>query len=319
MLRFPGPALALVIAAMLGSATTARAYCRLTTSMPVAGKTCSNVGTPLFWPRQCLGYSVVPRDVESPPLDEVRDTVDESFATWGDVNCDGQPIAIELQQTLETAECVEPQYNTDGPNANAVIFVRDWATRDPPLPDTAFGLTLVWHDPKTGEIFDADLQINETLGTLAICDGKPGEPPICGSREVDIQNVVTHEAGHYLGLGHTTDDLDLNPTMAASAVRGETAKRTLANDDRRGVCAIYGDYAPVSCEPADFRPNNGFSATCYFARADGLGCGACGALGAKRPMRTSTAGALALFAIVAGYRSRRRVIASTSSPRPRKR
>lgn len=313
MSRFPGPALALVIAAVLGNATTARAYCRLTTSMPVAGETCSGEGTPLFWPRQCLGYSVVPRDVASPTLDEVRDVVDTSFATWGSVQCDGQRIAIELQQTFETAECIEPQYNTDGPNANAVIFVQDWETRDPPLPDTAFGLTLVWHDPNTGEIFDADLQINETLGTLAIC---AGTPPSCGPRDVDIQNVVTHEAGHYLGLGHTTDDLDLNPTMAASALKAETAKRSLANDDRKGVCAIYGDYAPVACEPSDFRPNNGFSAACYFARADGLGCGTCGALGATRPLRLPAAGALALLALVASYRLRRRVTASISRPRP---
>lgn len=309
MPRFPGPACVLVMAAVLTSATTAHAYCRLTTEMPVAGETCSANGDPLFWPRQCLGYSVVPRDVEPPTLDDLRNVVDTSFATWGAVECDGQPIGIELQQTVETAECLEPQYNTNGPNANAVIFVRDWEARK--LPDTAFGLTLVWHHPDTGEIFDADLQINETLGELTICDGK------CPLRSVDIQNVVTHEAGHYLGLGHTTDDLDLNPTMAASAVLGETAKRNLANDDRRGVCAIYGDYAPTACEPSDFRPNNGFHATCFFAEADGLGCGTCGAIGAARPSRPSAGGATALVLLVAGYRWRRRVTASTSSPKPR--
>jgi hypothetical protein len=306
---------ALVAACALGVPTAAHAYCRLTTAMPRAGDTCSQEGEPLYWVRQCLGYSVVPRDEEPPALADLRNAVDESFGTWGAVQCDGQPIGIELQQTVETAECIVPEYNPTGPNANAVIFVRDWEERN--LPMTAFGLTLVWHHPETGEIFDADVQVNETLGELTICEG--GDLPKCPSRTVDIRNVVTHEAGHYLGLGHTTDDLDLNPTMAASAVLGETAKRTLAADDRAGVCAIYGEYAPIECEPSDFRPNNGFNASCYFPETDGLACGACAVLGASRASRPALFASFALFVLFVGYRWRRRVVASTSSPRPRNR
>jgi MYXO-CTERM domain-containing protein len=72
---------------------------------------------------------------------------------------------------------------------------------------------------------------------------------------IDVQNTVTHEAGHTLGLAHSSD---ASATMAASAPAGETAKRTLHADDLAGICAIYprgaqtttslGD--PIRLEPA---------------------------------------------------------------------
>lgn len=299
--------LAVVLAVGLGASASAHAYCRATTEMPIAGEICTTEGIPLFWARQCLSYSVVPRDVDVPSLDDLRAAVDTSFATWSQVECDGQAVSIQLQQTIGTAECVEPEYNPTGPNANAVIFVSDWTERG--LPSTAFGLTLVWHQPQTGEIFDADVQINDgELGTLAICDGTPSS---CRARVVDIQNVVTHEVGHYLGLGHTQDDP--LATMAFSAVLGEKSKRTLANDDREGLCAIYAANPPVLCEPQDFEPDNGFSSSCYFPEPGGFACGACSAPGST-PAGTSQGLARHFLALmpalmillVAGNRWRRR-------------
>lgn len=52
----------------------------------------------------------------------------------------------------------------------------------------------------------------------------------------DIQNAMTHEIGHMLGLGHSTD---AEATMYSGAVIGETKKRTLDVDDRLGVGEIY--------------------------------------------------------------------------------
>lgn len=283
-----------------------RAYCRLTTEMPIAGETCSATGVPLFWSTQCLGYSVVPRATGKPSLAELRAVIDDSFGAWTEVACDTTPIGLDLRQTADVATCLDPEYNQDGPNANTVIFLDDWAERG--LPRVAFGLTLVWHHPQTGEIFDADLQINETLGSLTICDGA------CPPRGVDIQNVVTHEAGHYLGLGHS--DVT-QATMSARATLGETLKRTLEDDDRVGVCTIYGDNPPVACEPLDFDPDNGFGPACYFAEFDG-GCG-CGVPGRPLSVPSAPLGALAALVLLILTRSRRRVVASSSTPRPTKR
>jgi len=53
---------------------------------------------------------------------------------------------------------------------------------------------------------------------------------------VDPAAVTTHEAGHLLGLSHTTDDYVA--TMGHAYVSG-AGQRTLALDDKLGICSIY--------------------------------------------------------------------------------
>jgi MYXO-CTERM domain-containing protein len=239
------------LASLVLASSSAYAYCRMTTKMPVAGATCVEDGIPLAWRRQCMSFSLVARKEAQPPLDDVRDTADASFHTWEAVSCNGQPIGIELRQTVPLATCEDPEYNQHYGNANTVIFVDDWAGAD--LPEDAFGITQVWHNPNTGEILDADMRLNETLGTFGICGAT------CPPGVVDIQNVMTHEAGHFLGLGHSSVP---DATMSARAAIGETSKRTLAEDDIEGVCAIYGSDPAANCTPTDFTPNHGFAPGC---------------------------------------------------------
>jgi hypothetical protein len=235
----------------LALAQPAWAWCRLSTSMPLAGDTCATDGIGLAWQRQCMSFTVGERTRTDPPLERIRDTISTSFATWTQVTCSDHLVGIALAQTQALGMCDTPEYNTRAPNANTVIFVEDWAARD--LPADAFGLTLVWHNPDTGQIYDADMQINETIGPLAICQG------LCPFGAVDIQNVVTHEAGHFLGLGHSQVR---TATMSARATVGETSKRNLSDDDRAGLCAIYGDLSAAQCKSDDFTPDHGFSTQC---------------------------------------------------------
>ena len=81
----------------------------------------------------------------------------------------------------------------------------------------AYGLTLVWHDPQSGEILDADIQINlhRGLGTITAC-----QEQCAGEHDVDLQNVLTHEAGHFLGLAHSQDH---DATMYGQAAFGQTS------------------------------------------------------------------------------------------------
>jgi MYXO-CTERM domain-containing protein len=242
---------AVAFAMLAWQASTAHAFCRLTTKMPLPGDTCAEQGAPLAWKRQCISFSMTDRRRNDPPLEEIRNVADASFATWADVTCGGQPVALDIRETLALGECANPEYNRTAANANTVIFVSDWDARK--LPRDAFGLTLVWHNPDSGEIYDADMQINETLGMLSVCNG------VCPSGRVDLQNVITHEAGHFLGLGHSDDT---RATMAARAPVGETKKRDLADDDRAGLCSIYPTPPAASCERSDFEPDRGFSPVC---------------------------------------------------------
>jgi hypothetical protein len=94
----------------------------------------------------------------------------------------------------------------------------------------------VWHDPASGEIYDADIELNEDNKTFVVCPDAG-----CGGsvdlNTADLENTLTHEMGHYFGVAHTPDDS--NATMWSEASPGETIKRTIEADDNAGLCAIY--------------------------------------------------------------------------------
>ncbi len=288
ILRFPAaliaPALAWAVLLCSSAPTTALAYCRLKAGEAVAGYSCSEGGIPLTWKRRCISYAVYPSASDDPPLQEILNAIDASFDSWTSVRCQGVPIEIEIERLKDLSRCSVPQHNPDGPNLNSIAFVSDWLDRG--NPPEAFALTSVWHDKATGEILDVDMEMNEDpelegiLGKFGICpapiETRAGELPLCAvDGLVDIQNVVTHEAGHFLGLGHSED---LRSVMRFQAETRDLSKRTLEADDIEGICAIY---PPGSLpEQCDFAPRNGKSLQCYEPQAaNGCGCRAAGSPG----------------------------------------
>jgi Matrixin len=251
---------ALVSALGMTSPKRASAWCRTTTETPLTGSDCIHEGLPLSWNRQCISFTVEDPGESGPALEAVRDAADRSFTAWSSVQCNGRPIGLELRQTRQLAECGVAQHDRQGPNMNAILFVEDWNDQDD-LPPDAFAVTLVWNLVKTGEIVDADMLVNPTLGQLTICgDTCPRSPVV-----VDVQNVITHEAGHFLGLAHSAE---FDATMSSTAPVGETKKRTLEPDDAEGLCSIYGQLPAAQCDEdsGDYVPPRGFSARCSSPR-----------------------------------------------------
>jgi hypothetical protein len=283
----------------LSLASPAAAYCRLTTKSPSASEgrpppmgCIDDGGVPLAWQRRCISYTVVPSERLGIGLDDVRAVIDRSFSAWMDVQCAGQPVPVMLGQTEQLGECSFAEYNRFGPNANTIAFASDWATRGADFLPEAYGLTLVWHNPDTGEILDADIQINLSHGEpVAICGDT------CDAANIDLQNVLTHEAGHFLGLAHSPDKA---ATMYGDAEIAELTKRDLELDDVRGICAIYGSEPMPACEPPDYAPRRGFSAEC----ARPMPSSTC----AAQPGRTSRGmlGAAAFAALGLAWLARRR-------------
>lgn len=69
-------------------------------------------------------------------------------------------------------------------------------------------------------------------------------------RDTDLQSIATHEAGHWVGLDHSTAS---GSTMNAY-YRGGESGRNLVGDDEAGVCALYpreacGCEASEDCSP----------------------------------------------------------------------
>ncbi|MBW2190012.1 MAG: matrixin family metalloprotease [Deltaproteobacteria bacterium] len=251
------------------TADHASAYCRMTTQggQQVGGAPCIEKGAPFFWSNPCLSYAVDSRGSRwfenpdgTPNLAEVEALVDQSFFAWTEADCGGAPPNL-IFQPLTASTCKRAEFNTTG-NVNTIAFLDPW--KDPcadelernPYDQFAFAVTVVWHNTTTGEIFDADMMINDQLASRFNAGGPYADCPDTGCPEgsasvpgpADLRSIITHEAGHFIGIGHS--DVE-EATMFSMAERTSVQKRTLGQDDIDAVCAIYppGDL-DASCNAA---------------------------------------------------------------------
>ncbi len=237
--------LTLLLASLLAPAG-AHAWCRMTTSdrRPTTLDECIHPDPTtdpperyLAWARPCsaIAFSAEASSADLSAAD-VAAVFGRSIATWQAVRCEDTPIGIDVMIMSESSTCTDPLYRDGSGNVNAMMFVADWGDRE--YDPAAFAVTTVWHRRSTGEILDVDMEINERQGPFTICppEGCPG------MERVDLENVVTHELGHYFGLAHSADP---EATMYASAGAGETLKRDLADDDIAGICEIYPPGTPA--------------------------------------------------------------------------
>ncbi len=85
---------------------------------------------------------------------------------------------------------------------------------------------------------DADIHLNAVDHRFTI-DGSNGT--------VDLRGVLTHELGHVVGLGHSTDP---TATMFAS-VSDVATWRSIESDDVTGLCSLYPGAGRPACSASD--------------------------------------------------------------------
>jgi hypothetical protein len=208
----------------------------------------SALGPSVFW-------SV--RTVTLRPSGEGAEVGAESFAqvlrrgaeAWTAPSCSDLSLVVEVPTETRVVGFNWHAGSGSERNENVVMF-RNQTEGDPVDRWVhtlgALAITTVTFDTRSGRLLDADIEINDLAFDFSTCD-----PTDQGcSVSFDLENTLTHELGHVLGLDHPPNASPgaSEATMFASASRGDTEKRSLAPDDVDGVCLLYPAGDPVAGE-----------------------------------------------------------------------
>lgn len=141
---------------------------------------------------------------------------------------------------------------SDGSLSNVVRYAADGA----PEAKGALAITTATSEAETGAIVGASIVINGEHRFAILEQSRPAER----SEPYDLQNVMTHEFGHFLGLGENYDDHEA--TMYVASERGETKKRDLENVDVAAIATLYPtpEVAASGCGGAQMAPSSSHSA-----------------------------------------------------------
>jgi hypothetical protein len=199
---------------------------------------------------------------------------------WTNASLDGVNRCSNVLFSVESVPDVAGLVGQDG--HNRLIFRQDKWCRDPPPKDpkeppcydrNALAVTTVFQLKSSGEILDADLEVNAVNFHWGDFVAYPEQ---FDSSTHDFQGAITHELGHVIGLEHTcylpstyadgtpvprpVDNLE-NPVpncgsdnppsitdatmyVSVGSLVSEVGLRSLSPDDAQGACDVY----PVSAD-----------------------------------------------------------------------
>jgi hypothetical protein len=252
---------ALALALLLAPGSTADAFVRTRSS--------KGVGIPAYWPGACVFIKADAAGSPDLTPDQTFTVIQRSMSTWENTTagCSYLKLMFDATAALET------HYDNDH-----VIKFRtetwchpdDKQHKDVCYDAQAAAITSVFmindNSPEDGLILDADIEMNNINFTFVVVEA--GVTPMArpGTSIADLENTLTHELGHLLGLSHTckdaasfANDVDqngnvppacdaipdadkpgiTNATMYNFAAPGETKKRSPSDDDIAGVCNAY--------------------------------------------------------------------------------
>lgn len=190
-------------------------------------------------------------------------TVERALRTWSSPACSAVVFAPTETSSVHAAP---------GDGHNTVEWVGSgWAARgfDPDLP--AFTDVQYERGSTTASIVEADVYLNADHRAWHLqADTSPRDG---GSSAVDVLGVMTHEAGHVLGLLHPCEvDSGTDPTAPSCASDPNfrhtamyplysPAEQHLSGDDVNGACFLYPAVAPdpVKGQPASSACDSGAS------------------------------------------------------------
>ncbi len=261
---------ALAAAVLLTCAVPGRAdaFCRSMTKAapadynPVEKGGCWAEGVPLFWRNTCVSYDIQQDASRKVSYEDASNLISAAFTRWTGTTCPTNGtgrsrVSIDVRD-LGPVACNKIDKEGGSPRQNVVIFKDERWSYGPQV----LGLTTVTFDKENGELFGADMEINiQDMQPLGLRDPVP-------AGTYDFLAVVTHEAGHFLGMAHS--DQEAAAMFARYEKNTPTLMRNLTDDDVSGICSVYrsdGDRAVLNgkvtaapqCDPT---PRGGLEREC---------------------------------------------------------
>jgi len=257
---------------VIGLSAEASAFCRSTTCRSTGAKECATdqdscpaEGAKLYWPTSCINFAFNQQGTQDLDPEETFAIMRKTFQAWTEVQCASGGQATITFEERGPVLLKKSAYNKEGRNVNVILFQDDdWKYRGI---DGTLAKTSVTYNDETGEIYDADIEVNAANNTVTLPESK--------RVEYDLQAIMTHEIGHFIGIAHSSDD---SAVMAPTYSPGSIAQRKLSADDIAAVCAIYPPKSGVVCAPeprggfGDEDPNPKMTKAC--AVSSGVGGGA---------------------------------------------
>jgi Matrixin len=232
-------------------ARDASAFCRTTTcdnSNDECRKNedgCIRDGVPLKWKELPIVYRFHSEGSSKLDASGARAAIRSAFDSWENVECPRGRTSLRFVEGSDI-EKGKPLGKKQAAEKFGIYFRDDgWPYDDA---EESLALTTQIFGKTSGNIDYADIEINTAQVNFRLSDDE-------GPEKVDLQAVVTHEVGHYIGLAHSNDpDSIMVARYCASPDRcGESTDvaRGLSDDDRKGVCTLYPPPGKADAAPAE--------------------------------------------------------------------
>jgi predicted Zn-dependent protease len=218
---------AALLLATLAALPIASAFTLLTT----------DTGAPRVWHRAELRYRTIYDAAAPEPAAsegaELGKRLDAAIQPWSSVVCDkeGTKVSVGVSFKSTAGDAVVRCDDTADPTSKCaggdgvIRVVADEAAW--PHSKLTVGYTLLLSDSSSGESIRFVLLLNDA--SYDFCDTS------CDGPAFDIRTVVLHEAGHVLGLDHSSN----NAAVMADARSAGEILRVLSADDIAGMCEVY--------------------------------------------------------------------------------
>jgi hypothetical protein len=143
------------------------------------------------------------------------------------INAASPGLRVRVEAGVTGGVGFDPSFGAT--NRSEIVAPEQWE-----FDASAIAVTVVTLNVKRHEIIDADIAFNATHRRFKVLpeQSRPG-----GSHD-DIQNTLTHELGHAVGLAHSPGMP--HAVMYPGARKGEVSKRALSEDDVAGLQYLYG-------------------------------------------------------------------------------